>query len=167
MNSKIVVTNLKRLFYIMFLIQVAFFVSFAFKWIYILPDGVGISVGLETYAILITLIGIPGALKLFSIMMSNNKHPHDENRTTTLYKKAFIVRFGILFFLATLNIILYALSFKQNFMLLTLVTFTAYIFSYPSTSYLKVNEEAEENNLQTTEEQSEQEITNDKENNYK
>jgi hypothetical protein len=143
MKSKSVVVNLKRLFYIAFFIQIAFFVSFAFKWIYILPDGASISVGVETYALLITLIGIPGALKLFSVMMDKNKHPEDDDFTTALYKKAFIARFGILFLIATLNILLYAFSFKQNFMLLTLVTFTAYAFSYPSTNFLKVNAEEE------------------------
>jgi hypothetical protein len=141
MKSKSVVVNLKRLFYIAFFIQIAFFVSFAFKWIYILPDGASISVGVETYALLITLIGIPGALKLFSVIMDKNKHPEDDDFTTALYKKAFIARFGILFLIATLNILLYAFSFKQNFMLLTLVTFTAYAFSYPSTNFLKVNTE--------------------------
>jgi hypothetical protein len=143
MKSKSVVVNLKRLFYIAFFIQIAFFVSFAFKWIYILPDGASISVGVETYALLITLIGIPGALKLFSVIMDKNKHPEDDDFTTALYKKAFIARFGILFLIATLNILLYAFSFKQNFMLLTLVTFTAYAFSYPSTNFLKVNAEEE------------------------
>ncbi|NLC48946.1 MAG: hypothetical protein GX762_01065 [Bacteroidales bacterium] len=141
MKSKSVVVNLKRLFYIAFFIQVAFFVSFAFKWIYIVPDGAGISVGVETYALLITLIGIPGALKLFSVMMDKNKHPEDDDFTTALYKKAFIARFGILFLIATLNILLYAFSFKQNFMLLTLVTFTAYSFSYPSSNFLRANTE--------------------------
>ena len=141
MKSKSVVVNLKRLFYIAFFIQVAFFVSFAFKWIYILPDGASISVGVETYALLITLIGIPGALKLFSVIMDKNKHPEDDDFTTALYKKAFIARFGILFLIATLNILLYAFSFKQNFMLLTLVTFTAYSFSYPSSNFLRTNTE--------------------------
>lgn len=167
MKSNSVIPNLKRLFYTAFIIQVVFFVSFAFKWIYIMPNGAHTPFALETWALLTTLLAIPGALKLFSVIMSKNMHPEDDNLTTALYKKAFIARFGILFLVATLNILLYAFSFNQNFMLLTLITFTAYIFCYPSTNYLKVNEEVEENNLQITEEQSEQEITNDKENNYK
>lgn len=155
MNSNSVVINLKRLFYTAFIIQVAFFVSFAFKWIYILPEGASISVGLESYALLFTLIGIPGALKLFSVIMNKNTQPEDDYLTTALYKKAFLARFGILFLVATLNILLYAFSFKQNFMLLTLVTFTSYVFSYPSTNYLKVNAEEEDNNQETTEQQPE------------
>ena len=156
MKPNSIVLNLKCLFYIAFIIQVAFFISFAFKWIYILPDGASISIGLESYALLITLIGIPGALKLFSVIMNKNRHPENDILTTALYKKAFLTRFGILFLVATLNILLYAISYKQNFMLLTLITFTAYIFSYPSTNYLKVNGgEEKDNNQETTEEQPE------------
>ena len=136
MKSKTVVQNLKRLFYIAFAIQIAFFVSFAFKWINIFPDTVDLSVVVERYALLITLISIPGALKLFSVIMEKNKYPNDEIATTLLYIKAFLARFGILFLVASLNIILYGLSLNQNYMLCTLITFTAYIFTYPSTNYL-------------------------------
>ena len=144
MSSKSVIPNLKRLFYIAFGIQVAFFVSFAFKWIDISNASTGIPIVLERYTLLITLLGIPGALKLFSVIMSKSKNSDDNNFTTALYQKAFIARFGILFLVATLNIVLYAFSFNQNFMLLTLITFTAYIFSYPSDSYLKISEGDEE-----------------------
>lgn len=75
------------------------------------------------------------------MIMSKNKHPENKDFTTALYKKAYITRFGILFFVASLNIVLYAISFNQNFMLLTLITFTAYIFSYPSEGYLNITEE--------------------------
>ena len=144
MSSKSVISNLKRLFYIAFGIQVAFLVSLAFKWIDISHPSTGIPIVLERYTLLITLLGIPGALKLFSAIMIKSKISDDNNFTTALYKKAFITRFGILFLVATLNIVLYAFSFNQNFMLLTLITFTAYIFSYPSDSYLKTSEGDEE-----------------------
>ena len=138
MNSESVIRNLKLLFYVAFAIQIAFFVSFAFKWINILPDSAFIPVFVERYALLITLIAIPGALKLFSVIMNKNKHPEDKDYTTALYIKAFIARFGILFLVASLNIVLYAFSLNQNFMLCTLITLTAYIFSYPSTNYQSV-----------------------------
>ena len=141
MNSKTLVSNLKGLFYIALVLQVAFFVSFAFKWIDISPSSPLVSVVLERYALLITLLGIPGSLKLFSMIMNKNSHPEDKSITTDVYKKAFIARFGILFLVATMNIILYAISFNQNYMLLTLITFTAYIFSYPSDNYLSEVEE--------------------------
>ena len=136
MNAKRLITNLKGLFYIALVVQVAFFVSFAFKWIDISPTPPQVSVVIERYALLFTLLGIPGSLKLFSIIMNKNSHPEDKNITTNVYKRAFVTRFGILFLVATTNIILYAISFNQNYMLLTLITFTAYIFSYPSYNYL-------------------------------
>ena len=160
MKSKSTVVNLKRLFFRTFIIQAAFFVSFAFKWIVIPIDMTSVSVGMESYALLFTLIGIPGALKLFSVIMNKNKHPENNDLTTELYKKAFLARFGILFLIATLNILLYAFSYNQNFMLLTLITFTTYIFSYPSTNYLSVakeEEEEEERSEETRDEKLEQE----------
>lgn len=141
MNSKTLIHNLKWLFYIAFSIQVVFFVSFAFKWIDISPTPLLQSDVLQRYALLITLLGIPGSLKLFSVIMNKNSHPADKGITTGVYKKAFITRFGILLLIATMNIVLYAISFTQNYMLLTLITFTAYIFSYPSDSYLYAVEE--------------------------
>ncbi len=144
MNSKLVIRNLKVLFYITFTVQLVFFVSFAFQWINISPNSTTIPIALERYTLLITMLSIPGALKLYSMIMSKNKHPEDTNFTTALYRKAYITRFGILFFVATLNIILYAISFNKNFMLLTLITFTAYIFSYPSEGYLNITEETED-----------------------
>ncbi len=143
MKSESVIRSLKLLFYTAFIVQATLFVSFAFKWIYISPYASNIPIAVESWALLLTLFGIPGALKLFSVIMNKNKNTEDERFTTTLYKKAFMARFGILFLVATLNIILYAFSFKQNYMLLTLITFTAYIFSYPSVNYLKVNKKEE------------------------
>ena len=144
MNSKSVVQNLKCLFYIAFGIQIAFFISFAFQWITVLSNVADISVVGERYALLMTLISIPGALKLFSIIMEKNKKPNNEVATTSLYVKAFLARFGILFLVASINIILYGISLSQNYMLCTLITFTAYVFTYPSASYLNVDAEEKE-----------------------
>lgn len=146
MKSKSVVLNLKRLFYIAFVIQIIFFVGIAFKWINIAPSPHTIPDTIQRYALLITLIGIPGALKLYQVMMKNNKHRDDEMHTISLYKKAFIARFGILFLVASLNIGLYALSpDNKNFMPLVLITFIAYFFSYPSKNYLLRNNSTEDN----------------------
>ena len=147
MKSNLVVQYLKWLFYIVFIIQAAFLISFAFKWINILPESAFISVVIERYALLITLIGIPGALKLFSVMLKKNKYPNDEVVTTSIYIKAYLARFSILFLVASINIILYGLSLNQNYMLCTLITFTAYIFTYPSASYLRINAPHEDKQL--------------------
>lgn len=142
MNSKKLILNLKWLFYIALGVQIAFLVSFAFQWINITSGSTAIPIVLERYTLLITLLGIPGALKLFSVIM--NKNPKDNNSIRAVYKKAFITRFGVLFLVASLNIVLYAISLNQNFMLLTLITFTAYIFSYPSRSHLNTSQEDNE-----------------------
>ncbi|HTN68850.1 MAG TPA: hypothetical protein VLZ33_05245 [Dysgonamonadaceae bacterium] len=137
MKVKSVVPFLKRLFYISIGAQFVFFISVAFKWIEIMPDSTDISITLERYALLVTLISIPGALKLFSVIMKKNKQPEDEKTTNAIYIKAYITRFGILFLVASINILLFAISFKQNFLLCSLVTFTTYLFCYPTANYLK------------------------------
>ena len=144
MKSQSVIRSLKTLFLTTVGIQIAVFISFAYKLIVIMPEAGAIPVVLDRYALLITLISIPGALKLFSVMMKNNKHPEDISFTSTLYIKAFVVRFGILFIVSSFNIVLFAISYKQNFMLCTLLTFTAYLFAYPTANFMKVKGTKEE-----------------------
>lgn len=140
MKLELIIQSLKYLFYIAFGIQIIVFVSIAFKWIDLSRESIIVPVVIERYALLLTLVSIPAALKLFFIIMKRNKHPEDESATNNIYVKAFIARFGILFLVASINILLFAFSFNQNFLLCTLVTFTAYLFTYPSTNYLMNNE---------------------------
>lgn len=138
MNSKKTIVNLKLLFYVAIGVQIILLVAIAFKWITLpLTD---ISITLERYTLLITLLGIPSALKLFSVIM--NKATPTNN--ISAYKIAFITRFGILFIVASLNIVLYSISANQNFMLLALISFIAYVFSYPSENYQQPIEEDKE-----------------------
>lgn len=140
MKLESMIQSLKYLFYIAFGIQIIVFVSIAFKWIDLSSEAVTVPVTIERYALLLTLVSIPVALKLFFFIMKKNKNPEDESTTNNIYVKAFITRFGILFLVASINIILFAFSLNQNFMLCTLVTFTAYLFTYPSANYLMSNE---------------------------
>ncbi|MDD2552162.1 MAG: hypothetical protein PHQ56_06035 [Dysgonamonadaceae bacterium] len=140
MKQESVLPLLKGIFIAAFAIQAIIFIAVAFKQINILPTNGDVSLTLERYVLLLTLISIPGALKLFSWMMKKNKHPESKNETTKLYIKAYLARFSILFIVASINIVLYAISYRQNFMLFTLVTFTTYLFCYPSESYLRNKE---------------------------
>ena len=140
MKLESMIHSLKYLFYIAFGIQIIVFVSIAFKWIDLSSEAVTVPVTIERYALLLTLVSIPVALKLFFFIMKRNKNPEDESTTKNIYVKAFVTRFGILFLVASINILLFAFSFNQNFMLCTLVTFTAYLFTYPSANYLMSNE---------------------------
>lgn len=140
MKLESMIHSLKYLFYIAFGIQIIVFVSIAFKWIDLSSEAVIVPVTIERYALLLTLVSIPVALKLFFFIMKRNKNPEDESTTKNIYVKAFVTRFGILFLVASINILLFAFSFNQNFMLCTLVTFTAYLFTYPSANYLMSNE---------------------------
>ena len=131
MKSESMISSLKYLFYIAFGIQVIIFISITFKWIDLSREAIVVPVAIERYALLLTLVSIPAALKLFFYIMKRNKELQDENATNTVYVRAFIVRL-----VASVNVILFAFSFNQNFMLCTLITFTAYLFTYPSTKHL-------------------------------
>ena len=140
MKQESVLPFLKKVFFFAFGLQAIFFIAVAFKQINLLLDSGEVSYTLERYVLLLTLAGIFGALKLFSVIMEKTEHVENEYEITNLYKKAFLVRFSILFLIASINIVLYALSYRQNFMLLTLATFTAYLFCYPSQNYLNKKE---------------------------
>lgn len=138
MNLKKTIINLKLLFYVAIGVQIILLIAIAFKWITLpLTD---IPISLERYTLLITLIGIPSALKLFSVIM--DKDTPINNIST--YRRAFITRFAILFIVTSLNLVLYSISANQNFMLLTLISFIAYIFSYPSENHLHPLDEDKE-----------------------
>ncbi len=141
MKTRLVIQRLKYLFYFAVGLQVILLIGVAFKWINFMPDKTNVSLTLERYTLLLTLISIPGALKIFSIIMKTNKHRESKKEATSQYLKAFAARFTILFLVSAMNIFLFALTFNQNFLLLTLATFTAYIFTYPSDSYLKAEKE--------------------------
>lgn len=143
MNQQRVINNLRIMYFIAIGIQVILFVAIAFRFLDFYPESTTISVVVERYALLVTLAGIPGALKLFSIIMEKKDKP---NSTTNIqsYIKAFMIRFGILFLIASANIVLYGLSLNQNYMLCTLIVFTAYLFTLPSDKYFTKEEIVEE-----------------------
>lgn len=65
MKSESMINSLKYLFYIAFGIQVIVFVSVAFKWIDLSSEAIVVPVAIERYALLLTLVSIPAALKIF------------------------------------------------------------------------------------------------------
>lgn len=140
MKTKQIARSIKYFYYTAIGIQIIAFLSIAFKWINVMSDTVNIPLSVQRYALLLTLISIPGALKLFFIIMKKNNRPEDEKATYSFYVRAFTVRFSILFLVASINIILFAFSLSQNFLLCTLITFTAYLFTSPSVNYLNEHE---------------------------
>ena len=104
------------------------------------------SVVVERYVILITLLAIPGALKLFSWMMVNNKRLGDLHQTISLYIKAYIIRFIILLFAFAINIFMYSISLNKNYLLCAIIVFITCFFIYPSVEYLEIDIENDGDN---------------------
>lgn len=126
---------LKRIFYIGILIQVVMLILISFKVVNI-EQSQALSVVVERYSLLATLISVPFALKLFSVMMMKGKDMTDKAQQMALYSRAFLARYGILFAVAAINLVLFAISYNRNFLLCTLIIFTAYIFSAPSQAHI-------------------------------
>lgn len=92
-----------------------------------------LNMALQQYSILITLAAIPLALKTFANMI---KRRSDKERSTQetiiVYKKAFFLRLYLLDFVILGNIILYAVSYNQNYAWLTVILFLTLLFCKPS-----------------------------------
>ena len=92
-----------------------------------------LNMALQQYGIFITLAAIPLALKTFANMI---KRKRDKERTTqetiTVYKKAFFLRLYLLDCVILGNIILYAISYNQNYAWLTVILFLTLLFCKPS-----------------------------------
>ena len=86
----------------------------------------------EMYAIALTLIAIPVALKLFADKMRKIPKGTDKNKAIKLYKNAYFLRLYIINAVVLGNIILFAMSGNKNFMWLSVISFIVYMFCKPS-----------------------------------
>ena len=102
-----------------------------------------ISVVLERYVIIITLIAIPAALKLFAHLIKKTPKGCDTLTAIRSYRKAWFLRLYIIHVVALGNMLLYALSGNSNFMWFTVVLFVVYLFCKPSLPELENMTEVE------------------------
>lgn len=82
----------------------------------------------EMYAIALTLIAIPVALKLFADKVKKISKGTDKNKAIRLYKNAYFLRLYIIDAVVLGNIVLFALSGNNNFMWLSVISFIVYMF---------------------------------------
>lgn len=90
------------------------------------------TVTVEMYAIVLTLIAIPLALKLFADKIKKIPKGTDKDKVVQTYKNAYLLRLYIINAVVLGNIVLFALSGNNNFMWLTVVSFIVYMFCKPS-----------------------------------
>lgn len=86
----------------------------------------------EMYAIGITLLAIPVALKLFADKIKKIPEGTEKNETVRRYRNAWLLRIYIVNTVTMGNIFLYAISRNNNFMWLAVISFIVYMFCKPS-----------------------------------
>lgn len=92
-----------------------------------------LNMAIQQYSILITLAAIPLALKTFANIIKRRKDKEQLTQEAIIvYKKAFFLRLYFLDFVILANIILYAVSYNQNYFWLTVILFLTLLFCKPS-----------------------------------
>lgn len=154
--------ELKRQYWISIILLIVYFLLILFDLIPYPFEGKEVDVILERYAIVISIIAIPAALKLFAKMLKKVLPASNIDIVVKKYKRASSTRLHIINAVTLMNILLYAVSKNLNFFWLTVVLFIVYIFckpSYPELADLsekgKVVEKAEIDNKNAEEVQEE------------
>lgn len=130
----------------------ALFLLTLFHVIDLSTSGIIITHVAEQYALMITLISIPVALKLFANKLKKFSEKTDKLLAIKTYKSAYYTRLGIITVVTLGNIFLFAISRNSNFMWFTIVMFIIYFFcrpSYPELISLTETKNTEKNDEQT------------------
>lgn len=100
----------------------------------------------ERYAIILTLIAIPAALKLFSVMTGKLQDLPKQEKNKK-YISYYILRIIILDMAAAVNIIGFYLYESTNFVYLAVIVMFALCFTFPGKAYnmLKIENKQSEN----------------------
>lgn len=109
-----------------------FFVVVFFKLLSFVKEPLATNVSLEMFAIVITIVVIPVALKKYALMLEKLTKDDGFNDRVKRYRQASYVRLYSVSAVSILNIILFAFYRNNNFMWLALLVFVVYIFCKPS-----------------------------------
>lgn len=97
------------------------------------PESIlSVGITMERYAIIVTIIAIPAALKLFAYRLKEAPRPLEEDKAATIYTKLFYMRIYILSTITFMNIVLLGFSRNSNFLWLTVVLLIIFFFCKPS-----------------------------------
>lgn len=109
-----------------------FFLLVLFRVLPVFSDEEAVSVVLERYAIMISIIAVPLALKLFAVKIKKIPAGIDLPTAAKKYKNAFFLRLYIVSTVTLLNILLFAFSRNTNFLWMTVVLFIVFVFCKPA-----------------------------------
>ena len=138
------IKKLKQQYWISIAVLTVYFLLILFDLTHHFFEKVEISVVLERYVIVISIIAIPVALKLFADTIKRAPPTSNIDLVIKKYIKASNIRLYTINAVTLMNIILYSLSRNMNFFWITIVFFIVYIFckpSYPELANLLKNEE--------------------------
>ena len=128
---------LRRHYFINFIVLGILFLLTLFHVIRIVETPSSLAVIIDQCSILLTIIGIPLALKSFSNKI--NKKPRTDNvkKGIKIYKKAFFQRLYLLSFVILWNILASTISDSKNYIWLIIILFIILLFCKPSFPELK------------------------------
>lgn len=123
---------LRRHYLLNVIILVVFFILAMFKLTPFFIEKQIVNVTIERYIIVITIIAIPGILKLFANILKKVPPGANIDFAISKYKQAFYTRLYTISSLSLINIILYDYSGNMNFFWITTVLFLLFIYCKPS-----------------------------------
>lgn len=123
---------LKAHYYVNIIFLASLFLLFLFRLLPFFHEKKTISVTLETFTLIISIVAVPGALKYFAIGMKKIHSPLEACAAIKKYKWLSFTRIYILSIAALTNIILYGYSGNMNFFWFTVVFFITFLFCRPS-----------------------------------
>jgi len=131
-TMKKVIKLLRRYYYGNIISLAVAFLLFIFNLIPLFTDGRAVSITLERYAIMVTIIIIPVSLKFFAYKLKKTTRPLETTIAAERYKNIFFLRLYSISAVALMHIILFAISRNMNFFWFTIVLFIVFFFCKPS-----------------------------------
>ncbi len=131
-NIDTVISLLRKHYWTNIILLAALFLLTLFRVVSLFQTVNPVSVTIERYSIVISIIAIPAALKLFAYILKKIPVGTDNETVITKYKVASYTRLYIISAITLMNIVLYAYSFNMNFFWFTVVLFIIYVFCKPS-----------------------------------
>ena len=126
------VTVLSRHYYGSIISLMLVFLLVLFRVIPLFGESELISITLERYSLMISLIAIPLSLRLFAWMLKKVSRPVATEMAMRVYTKASHLRLYTISAVTLLNILLFGMSRNTNFLWMTAVLFVIFLYCKPS-----------------------------------
>ncbi len=123
---------LKRHYYGHLIFLTLLFLLILFRFLPLLPETPWVSVTLERYAIILSIIAIPLSLKHFADRLKRLPRPMDTNVAVKKYEDATYLRLYTISAVTFMHILLFGFSRNTNFLWFTVVLLIVFLYCKPS-----------------------------------